>query len=853
MNASIYTQFKTDFPDAPIETHIDLVGKTGKKFKKDTLITISSLESIKRTGNNQYGLIILDEFESILNHYESDTFKYTTPYDSLSIVKEKLLGSNKILTLDADLSEERLTPIYKTLGIDEPVKIYYSNNNKWKDYKINIILRQNEMRNMIETDIQENKKLTLAFLSKTDAEAQNKVLRQEFPDKNILCIWSGLWEWNGVKLEVKEQENIKKDIENFIVNNNIDIWIYTPSVKTGLSFNHPTHFDKTYMTCNNTSCVPREAIQMLFRTRNLNQFTITIFLPKLSFMSEEPSRARIQSHLIGGVKISILGEEENIHSNKDLFKNNDFYKEVITSNKLELFNRNSNFSHTFLQSLIIKHQIPIKFIYEEKTTWGSIEEAYKEAKKQLKHEKVSNLMEVDLLPIKSHKELQEARKNYQYNNEDVLKLQKRTLFNESGISGNTYEFTKYGNYIERYYNRGTETTKDEDGNITTIKIDKSHQVEKNSHLLYDILTQNHQEPKNIYFNNCIGRNTQIEEAINNENIKYIHYAVCKRILTKILPEFYTKDGDINLNTHRIPVLEFNNRMKEMEEEIKKDYNQYQIIKELKDKMDWSKFKASNSSHKKIFYHLINNLVKTYGMKIITPKNSGRKNSKYCITRNTTKIGELEYIFIHKSKNHNGRKQPIIIQDDKFIITDNEKRTDFISDNHNKYMTISSTGVIMINKTKKQKEYCKNMGILDDTPIQLYQKTSSKWEKDGEEWKKNGVNKTLTTNNNFIDIETKIWENKEERESERSIKSLVEVGMNNFYSQYRIKKAHNPVLKKKYYFNIRKEIQPTYKKNEKIMGYAMESDSEDDEIQEISEKQKKNLNNGVELDTDDEDY
>ena len=834
LNLSVYSQFKEDFPDSSIETHNDLVGKSGKKFKKDTLITISSLESIKRTGENQYGIIILDEFESILNHYESNTFKYTTPYDSLTIVKEKLLGSNKILTLDADLSEERLIPIYKSLGINEDVKIYYSNNNKWKDYDIQIILKQNEMRNMIQTDIIENKRLTLAFLAKKEAEAQNRVLLGLFPDKNILCIWSGLWEFNGVKLDADEQANIKKNIEKFIVDNKIHIWIYTPSVKTGLSFNHSTHFDKTYMTCNNTSCVPREAIQMLFRTRNLNCKLITIFLPKLTHISKPPSRERIQSHLIGGVKISMLEIEENIHTNKQLF-NNDFYKEVITSNKMELFNRNSNFSHTFLHALIIKHQIPVRFIYEQNATWGSIEETYKDAKRQLKHERIEALINTELLPIKTHKELQEARNDYKFNSEEVLKLTKRRLFNESGISGNKYEFRKYGNRVERTYNRGTETTREANSTtITTIRTDKCHSVEKCSRLLYELLTQKHAEPQNIYFNNCIGYNTKQQDGLNNENIKYIQYQLCKRILGKILPEFY-KDGMINMNTLKIPVLEFNKRLINMQDEIKKDYPEYQNIRELKDKMDWTHFNANNQNHRKKFYQLVNNLLKIYGMRIISPKNISRKTSKYIITQNTTKIGDMEYIFIHKPTNHNGRIAPLIVKDGDML---------------HKHITISSTNTIMTNKTKKQREYCKSVGILNEKPIQLYKISTPKWERDvfiwkpvgklwkkvgkswccfsvwceedGYKWKKTGINTILSSyQSREVVVETKNFINIDDRELKiDNVWWCIEL----FYGKYRIKTDVNEDLKTEYYYNIRKQIQP----KKKSVNCLLQSDSDDDD-------------------------
>ena len=404
------------------------------------------------------------------------------------------------------------------------------------------------------------------------------------------------------------------------------------------------------------------------------------------------------------------------------------------------------------------------------------------------------LMDCELLPYKSYDEIQAEKKDYKYTEEESLQFTKRKLFN-------SLNHKKY---------MGTETTKDEDGTITTKTIDRGHIIE-NISILYEMLLQNHIEPHNINFNNNIAVNEKKELAINSKNNQYIHYQTYKRILTKIIPEFYNEDGTINLNTQYLPVLEFYKRMNEMTEEIKSDYDEYDKILNVKTKMDWTKFNPKTTNHKKQFYQLINTIVKKYGMVIQAPHNQ-RATSKYKITRNAVKINnDISLIIIHKQSNHDPKPlNPIIInENDEFI--------KYISEGKSKITT---------NKTKKQKDYCKKIGITDENPIPLYKYTSSKWKKDGEEWKITGKTHKYTDYKSrqvVIDSDDIDYEDENTR---KRFKDYVNFAFMMFYTKYRIRENENKMKKNVCYIT---------------------DDEEYDDIQEISYEERQKLDKNTDKD------
>ena len=269
-----------DFGDDIVENHINI-----DKFKESHKVCITSTESLAKVNGTRFDLVINDEYESICNHYESNTHKYTTAYECLTVWENKMKISKKIINLDADLSMSRILPLYKTLGllkdktskspskidktskspskidktkspsinVSSTPKIIYCGDNKWIDYKFNIYLKECEFLNNIISDIKLGKRLCIASLCKSKAVILYEMLLKLNVKINILCVWSEICKFNDT--DIIDTESLKDNIEKYIICNNIDILIYSPTIKTGLSINEENYFDKTYMIANTRGSV----------------------------------------------------------------------------------------------------------------------------------------------------------------------------------------------------------------------------------------------------------------------------------------------------------------------------------------------------------------------------------------------------------------------------------------------------------------------------------------------------------------------------------------------------------------------------------------------------------------------
>jgi hypothetical protein len=90
-----------------------------------------------------------------------------------------------------------------------------------------------------------------------------------YPNKNILTInklGATLFK-NNIEEKIDKNECIK-NLEDVIINNNIDIFLFSPSIKTGISIN-TEYFNKCIIYSSSLSVCVRELIQMFYRARNL--------------------------------------------------------------------------------------------------------------------------------------------------------------------------------------------------------------------------------------------------------------------------------------------------------------------------------------------------------------------------------------------------------------------------------------------------------------------------------------------------------------------------------------------------------------------------------------------------------
>lgn len=395
--------------------------------KEDDEIFICSLESLKKQNLilYQFDYIILDEYESIIQHFNSPTFtvkdyssgKVDTDFVILNYFKSIIQQSEKIICLDADLSIQRMEIIECLLDVKSI--LYKCIYNPWSEYIHNIYEHFDFFQYSLFKDImQENKKIAFACMSKKytyfifqklisknkninilliNGEGitlykDNQIINHDYieelkNEKNIitnqitieedkdeedeLIISSLQFKKENIKTKIKEMKNIinkDKIIENYddyLISQNIQVVIYSPSIKTGISINK-TIFHKTYAYGVKNSCCSREYIQMFYRQRSLIDKEINIYCQNFENDIDLLNEYQIDKYLVNNIKFRTLNLDWNIEELKQVeLTLEPFYKKVKISNIQEYENTQIAFNQEVIGKLIYNHNIPINIINKQ--------------------------------------------------------------------------------------------------------------------------------------------------------------------------------------------------------------------------------------------------------------------------------------------------------------------------------------------------------------------------------------------------------------------------------------------------------------------------------------------------------
>jgi hypothetical protein len=165
-NNSLNSENILKYKEFGAKSHQELQDKliTLQEFN-EARIAICSIESINKLYND-YDIIILDEYETLTNHYSSETMnkENSSDYDKFIKIKQKLLNSKSIFCLDADLSLERMSIIENM--IDCKAKLFYCENNNFIDTDHNIYYSRTEFIAKIYDDLNDNKRLVFVLMVK---------------------------------------------------------------------------------------------------------------------------------------------------------------------------------------------------------------------------------------------------------------------------------------------------------------------------------------------------------------------------------------------------------------------------------------------------------------------------------------------------------------------------------------------------------------------------------------------------------------------------------------------------------------------------------------------------------------
>jgi hypothetical protein len=326
-----------------------------------------STESISKIKYDDDPLIILDEYETLINHFESDTFK-NKAFEKFDIFKNIIKNTTKIIVLDADLSTKRLDLIKHIK--ETKFNMYDVKTNNFMDYSFNLILDSQSFINkiLIEAD---TKRLIIPSSSKSfnkrilcDINNRNKKLNiLKVDGEDVIMIK------DGVQSIINRLEMDR--CEQFITDNKIDIFLYSPSIKTGVSLN-VEYFEKCYGYGYNTSTCVREFIQMLFRARTLKAKEINICLnTSLTRIRQNVELDRVNHYLLKPLQLfytlNIFNGSYGDHEKKvcdTTFTIDKAFLEMKTINLHENYNSQTRYTQEFLTKIVYSHNIKINYIDE---------------------------------------------------------------------------------------------------------------------------------------------------------------------------------------------------------------------------------------------------------------------------------------------------------------------------------------------------------------------------------------------------------------------------------------------------------------------------------------------------------
>jgi hypothetical protein len=218
----------------------------------------------------------------------------------------------------------------------------------------------------------------------------------------------------------EKKEQFLLDLNECIVNEYCcDIWIYTPSIKTGISFNHE-YFDKQYSFGLCGSVCVREYIQMLFRARKLTEKCIEMCLGGKFKNWILPNKSENVYRLMKnnlGLFHKLQEKENSIFNIKDINVEDNEYLQFRSVNKTEYYNSTILFNQMFMIFMINNHGFKLNenivFIDNQDDKYESESETFNNSNQSRKDKELDLFVKCDIFNNFTYKMYEEIleRKN----------------------------------------------------------------------------------------------------------------------------------------------------------------------------------------------------------------------------------------------------------------------------------------------------------------------------------------------------------------------------------------------------------------------------------------------------------
>jgi hypothetical protein len=468
-------------------------------------VVVCSLESIAKLQNIQFDFVILDEFETIMSHFSSPTMikqsiintnnnfkKSSTDYTIFKIYKKINMNAKVVLMLDADIQIHRVKLMERIVcNIAEKFECI---ENKFATYKHNIYYDEAHMSEKLIDDINSGKKIAFCSNSKKQVDIYYKMLIERCPTVNIALISGDEFGkiYNG---ETKLTEEISKDefrsnIEEILIEKNINVWLYTSVISTGISINSAI-FNKLYVKAEAVGvCNSRILIQMLYRNRILIDEEINIFCGQKYTKYNSTNSDRLNDRILITQRLITTDKQTGSSQDTDID-----YLKLRNLNDFE-----SQFSAAYFNTDLItrlkQHGQLIEFINNDASNENQkeISASIKNNASILKQQKLEILTTGDIISSTLANELMLRKKTETLNSGEYQKLSQYFLFKLSGLY--QYDFNNFNTETDNFYL--TDIIKTDEPYIQML-INNSEKISNVSNILKNNYTSNINEL--IHINN----------------------------------------------------------------------------------------------------------------------------------------------------------------------------------------------------------------------------------------------------------------------------------------------------------------------------------------------------------------
>ena len=332
-----------NFIELKVKSYLD------RMFQSDRLICqIESLEKIvgcqyafcDEIDIPSYDLVVLDEIESILNHYESTTINEKEKI--FNLLNDIIYNSDKVLALDGDLFNRSYDYIKNIEDYRRKNCEYIILENQVKKNRKHFKFTGNKIDydKKIDDDIKIGKKIIIISMSASVAEQYYNKYKD-----SVKCVLH----------TSKADDQLKEELKN--VNDfwiKFDLLIYSPQVESGVNFDVP-HFDKIYVVLSTNSTSQRALLQMCSRARKIKESTIMVYLNSLVY------KIKASFYKYDEMKEYVLEMYENYLSKKVIInedtKKRSFkyeftlYNKILVHNLVEKMNKGSYYFVPYLLKL----------------------------------------------------------------------------------------------------------------------------------------------------------------------------------------------------------------------------------------------------------------------------------------------------------------------------------------------------------------------------------------------------------------------------------------------------------------------------------------------------------------------